>query len=51
MQVDVRRNVSDLTSVDRDLVRKHARSWDFDGVSPVVVVVAQSISEVQDGFL
>lgn len=51
MQVDVRWNVSNLSSVDGDLVCKHARCGDLDGVWPVVVVVAQGICEVEDRFL
>ena len=51
MEVHVGRNVSDLAAVDGDLVGQHARSGDLDGVSPVVVVVAESIREVQDRVL
>jgi hypothetical protein len=51
VQVNVRRNISDFTSVDSNLICKHARSRDLDGIRPIVVVVAQRISEVQDSVL
>ena len=51
MQIDVGWDVSYLASVDGYLVSKHARSWDLDWVWPVVVVEAQSVSEVKDGVL
>jgi hypothetical protein len=51
VKIHVGWNVTNLTSVDGNLISKHARSRNFDGVSPVVVVVAKGISEVQDGFL
>ena len=51
MKIHVRWNVTDLTSVDGDLVRKHTRCRNLDGISPVVVVVAESVGEVQDCIL
>ena len=51
MEVHVRWDVADLAAVDGDLVSKHAGSWDLDGVGPVVVVVAESIGEVENGVL
>jgi len=51
VKVNIGRNVADFTSVDGDLVGQHARGGDLDGIGPVVVVVAQSICEVQDGLL
>lgn len=51
VQVHVGRNVTDLAAVDGDLICKHARRRNLDGVSPVVVVVAKSVGEVQDCIL
>ena len=51
MKINIRGNVSDLTAIDCDLVCEHARSWDLDGIGPVVVVVAESVGEVKDGLL
>jgi hypothetical protein len=51
VEVNIRWNVADLAAIDGDLIGEHARSGDLDGVWPVVVVVAQSIGEVQDCFL
>lgn len=51
MQIHIRWDVSDLASVDGNLVRQHAWSWNFNRVCPVVVVVAQSVSEVKDCLL
>lgn len=51
MEVNIRWNVTNFATVDSDLISQHARSRNLDGIWPVVVVVAQSISEVQDGIL
>ena len=51
MQINVGRDVSDLTSVDGDLVRQHARRRDLDRVGPVVVIVTKGVGEVEDGVL
>ncbi len=51
MEVNIVGNVTNLATVDSDLVGKHARSRDLDGIRPVVVVVAQSIGEVENGLL
>lgn len=51
MKVDVRRDVADFATVNGDLVGKHARSRDLDGIWPVVVVVTKGIGEVKDRFL
>ena len=51
MQIHVVRDVSDLATVDSDLVSEHARRGDLDRVCPVIVVVAQGVGEVQDGVL
>ena len=48
MEVHVRRDVSDFATVDGNFISQHARSWDFDRVSPVVVVVAEGIREVEN---
>lgn len=46
MQVHVRRDVSDLASVNGYFVSQHARGRDLDRVWPVVVVVAQRVGKV-----
>jgi len=51
VQVHVRRDGADFRPEARDLVRKHARGRDLDGIVPVVVVVAQGVGEVQDSHL
>lgn len=51
VEVHVGRNVADLAAVDGDLVCQHARGRNLDRVSPVVVVVAEGIGEVQHGVL
>jgi hypothetical protein len=48
MEVHIRRNVSDFATVDCDFICQHARGWDLDRVSPVVVVVAEGIGEVEN---
>lgn len=44
-------SVADLGSINSHTISEHARSRHFNAVWPVVVVVAQSISEVEDGIL
>ena len=51
MKFKVRGDVSDVSAIDGDLIGEHARSRDLDGIGPVVVVVAESIGEVEDGLL
>lgn len=51
MQVNVGGNSANLGSEACDLVGKHAWRRGLDSVIPVVVVVTQSIGEVQDGHL
>lgn len=51
VKVDVGRDVSYLTSIDGNLVSQHARGGNLDRIRPVVVVVAQGISEVKDCIL
>ena len=48
MEVHIRRNVSDFATIDRDFVCQHARGWNLDRISPVVVVVAEGIGEVEN---
>lgn len=48
MEIHVGWDIADLTSVNGNLVGKHARSRDLDRVSPVVVVVAESIGKVEN---
>jgi hypothetical protein len=48
LQVQVLRDVTDLSSVHSDLVSKHTRCGDLDSVSPIVIVVTEGIGEVED---
>ncbi len=50
VKVDIWGNVADLTAIDGDLVGQHAWGWDLNGVWPVVVIIAESIGEVEDGI-
>lgn len=51
VKVDVGGDVSNLTSIDGNLVSQHARGRNLDWIGPVVIVVAQGISEVKDCIL
>lgn len=51
VDVNIRGNVSDLTSVDGDLVCKHTGGRHLDRVWPVVVVEAEGVGEVKDCIL
>ena len=51
MKVDVGRNGAYFRSETGDLVSEHARSRGLNRIVPVVVVVAQSVREVQDCHL
>jgi hypothetical protein len=51
VEINIRRNVTDLAAINSNLISKHAGCWDLDGIRPVVVVVAQSVGEVEDGIL
>ncbi len=51
MEVDIGRNVADLAAIDSDLISQHARCRDFNGIGPVVIVVAESIGKIQNGIL
>lgn len=51
VQVHVRWDITNFRSVDGDLVSQHARGWDLDRISPIVVVVAKSVREIQDRIL
>ena len=48
MEIHVRWDIADFTSVNGNLVSQHARSRDLDRVSPVVVVIAESIGKVEN---
>lgn len=48
VEVHIRRNVSDFATIDCDFVCQHARGWNLDRISPVVVVVAEGIGEVEN---
>lgn len=51
MEVNIRGNVSDLATIDCDLISQHAGCRNFNGIWPVVIVVAEGIGEVQNGIL
>lgn len=51
MQIDVGRNSAYLRSEAGNLVSEHARSRGLDRIVPIVVVVAQSVREIQDCHL
>ena len=51
MEIHVARDRANFTAEASDLVSQHARSWDLDGVVPIVVIVTERIGEVQDGHL
>ena len=51
MEVNIGWNVADLAAIDSDLISQHARCRDLDGIGPVVIVVAESVGEVQNGIL
>ena len=51
MEIHVARDRANFTAEASDLVSQHARSWDLDGVVPIVVIVTKRIGEVQDGHL
>jgi len=48
MEIHVRWNVADFTAINSNLVCQHARSWDLDRISPVVIVVAKGIRKVEN---
>lgn len=50
MKVNIGWNVADLAAIDGDLVGQHAWGRDLDGIWPVVIVVAESIGEVENGI-
>lgn len=49
MQVHIAWDGTDLGTEASDLVCKHAGGRDLDGIVPIVVVVAQSVREVENG--
>lgn len=51
MDLNIWGNISDLTSVDGDLVCKHTGGRHLDRIRPVVVVEAEGVSEVKDSIL
>ena len=51
MNVHIGGDVAYLTSVDGDLVCKHAGCWYLDRVRPVVVAEAEGISKVKNRVL
>jgi len=51
VEIYVARDRANFTAEASDLVSQHARSWDLDGIVPIVVIVTKRIGEVQDGHL
>jgi hypothetical protein len=51
VKVNIGRNVADLAAIDSDLISQHARCRDLNGIGPIVIVIAESIGEVQNGIL
>ena len=51
MEVDIRWDSTDFGAEASNLIGEHTRRWCLDCVIPIVVVVAESVSEVQDGHL
>ena len=51
VEIHIAGDRADLRAESGDLISQHAWGWDLDSVIPVVVVVAESIREVQDGHL
>ena len=51
VNVHIGGNVAYLTSVDGDLVCKHAGCWHLDRVRPVVVAEAEGVSKVKNRVL
>jgi len=48
VEIHVRWDITDFTAINSNLVCQHAGSWNLDRVSPVVVVVAESICKVEN---
>ena len=51
MEIYVAWDRANFTTEASDLVSQHTWSGDLDGVVPIVVIVTQCISEVQDSHL
>jgi len=51
MEIQIGGNVSNLATIDSNFISQHARGWNLDRVSPVVVVVAKGIREIENGIL
>ena len=51
VEVDIRWDCTDFGAEASNLIGEHARSWCLDRIIPIVVVVAKSVGEVQDGHL
>lgn len=51
MEVNIRGNVSDLATIDCDLISQHAGCRNLNRIWPVVIVVAEGIGEVQNSIL
>ena len=51
MEVNIRWNVTDLATIDGDLVSQHAGCRDLNRIWPIVIIVAEGISKVQNGIL
>lgn len=51
VEIHIAGDGSNLRAESCDLIGQHARSWDFDGIVPIVVVVAECVGEVQNSHL
>ena len=51
MEIYVARDRANFTAEASDLVSQHARSWDLDGIVPIVVIVTKRICEVKNRHL
>ena len=51
VEVNIRWNVTDLATINGDLVSQHAGCGNLNRIWPVVIVVAEGICEVQNGVL
>ncbi len=50
VNVNIRRNIANFTSVNGYLISQHARSWDLNGIWPVIVTETEGIGKVEDSI-
>jgi hypothetical protein len=48
MEIHASRDISDFNTVNSNFICLPGRSWDLDRVCPVIVVVAEAISKVEN---